>query len=199
MLQFIVDVINQLGYWGLFLSLAVEASSIPFPGGLVTLTFAYILNISFMQVIWFTITGSAVYAVFSLIPFFIGYKMEDKLKEKLNKKKIERAQRWFNRFGIWTIAISRPLGLGNYISYAAGISKVKLWKFLSLTILGILPWTFIMLWVGSIGKFKSVKKLMEDVQLYGLIFLVLAIVAYLLYRRHKKNNHKSQTPSEQTQ
>ncbi|SDR06020.1 DedA family protein [Virgibacillus salinus] len=186
MLQYITDMINELGLWGLFISLAVEASSVPFPGGLVTLTFGYILNLTFLEVLLYGFFGGAVYSLFSLIPYGVGYKLEDKLKQKMNKKKVEKAQRWFKKFGVWTIAFARPLGIGNYISYIAGISKVGVWKFQSLTLLGILPWTIGMLWLGSVGNLKSVKKFMEDFQLYILLLLIITGAVYWLYRRHKK-------------
>ncbi|MFB4168114.1 DedA family protein [Virgibacillus sp. JSM 102003] len=186
MLQYIIEVINELGFWGLFISLATEASSVPFPGGLVTLTFGYLLKLTFLEVLLYGFIGSAIYSVFSLIPYSIGYKLEDKLKQKMNKKKIEKVQIWFKKFGVWTIAFARPLGIGNYISYIAGISKVGVWKFQSLTLLGILPWTIGMLWLGSVGNLKSVKKFMEEFQLYIFLILIIAGVVYLFYRRHKK-------------
>ncbi len=193
MLQFIIDVINELGFWGLFISLAVEASSVPFPGGLVTLTFGYLLKLTFLEVLLYGFLGSAIYSLFSLFPYGIGYKLEDKLKQKMNKKKIEKAQRWFMKFGVWTIALARPLGLGNYISYMAGISKVGIWKFQSLTVLGILPWTIGMLWLGSVGNLRSVKKFMEEFQLYIFLILIIVGVVYLFYRKHKKRASHYQT------
>lgn len=114
----------------------------------------------------------------------------------MNHKKIEKAQRWFYKFGFWTIAFARPFGLGDYISYVAGISKVGTWKFLSLTVLGILPWTIGMLWLGSVGNLKSVKSFLEQFQLYFIIFLVITGVAYLLFRKYKKQ--KSHYQTEQT-
>ncbi|WP_404452174.1 VTT domain-containing protein [Virgibacillus necropolis] len=186
MLQIVVDFIQEYGIWGLLASLAVEASSVPFPGGLVTLVFGYILQLSFIEVVLYGLLASAVYTGFSIIPYLIGYKLEEKLKEKTSRKKIEKAERWFKKCGIWSIAFSRPLGLGNYISYVSGTLKVNKWTFLSLTLLGILPWTIGVLWLGSVGHLKSVKSIMEEFQLYAILVLVVLTAIYIFYRLRKK-------------
>ncbi|WP_408010451.1 DedA family protein [Pseudalkalibacillus sp. A8] len=186
MFEFVVDLIKDFGIWGLLASLALEASSIPFPGGLVTLTFGYFLNLSVSEVLAYALLASGVYTLFSFIPYGIGYKLEDKLKEKTNARKIEKAQHWFKKCGIWSIAFTRPIGLGNYISYVAGVSKVKLWKFAVLTLIGILPWTVVMLWLGSTGNLKSVKGFLDEFQMYVFIFVGIAIIGFLVYRYYKR-------------
>lgn len=191
MLEVVVDVIKDYGIWGLLASLAIEASSLPFPGGLVTLVFGYILQLTFIEIILYGLLASAVYTVFSIIPYSIGYKFEDKLKEKTSRRKIEKAERWFKKCGIWSIAFSRPLGIGNYISYVSGVFKVNIWTFLSLTLLGILPWTVGILWLGSVGNLKSVKSFMEEFQLYAILVMVVAIVGFIFYRLRKKKKGKS--------
>ena len=45
---------------------------------------------------------------------------------------IERAQRWFNRYGFWSLLFAwLPLG-GDALTLIAGIMKVRLWLFLVL-------------------------------------------------------------------
>ncbi|MFC4025338.1 DedA family protein [Oceanobacillus longus] len=183
MVDTIIDFISGLGIWGLFASVAIEASSVPFPGGFITLFFGYLLNLSFVKLVLIGLLASLVYTIFSLIPFTIGYKMEEKLKEKTNRKNIEKAQKAFKRFGKWSVAISRPLGIGNYISYVAGISKMNIWNFIILTIIGIAPWMVGMLWLGSIGNIESVKNLIGEIQLYGVLIVALAIIGFVIYRK----------------
>ncbi|MGP4080769.1 DedA family protein [Pseudalkalibacillus sp. R45] len=188
MFDFVVQLIKDFGVWGLLASLALEASSIPFPGGLVTLTFGYFLNLSLAEVFSYSMLASGVYTVFSFIPYGIGYKLEDKLKEKTNARKIERAQRWFQKCGIWSIAFTRPIGLGNYISYVAGVSKVNRWKFAILTLIGILPWTVTMLWLGSTGNLKSVTGFLDEFQMYVFIALGFAVSGFIVYRYYKRKS-----------
>ena len=191
MLEFIMNLIKELGMWGLFAGNAIEASSLPFPGALVTLTYGYVLDPSWIKLIILAIASSVVYTIFSYIPYGIGFKLKDKIKEKTSSKKIEKGQKWFRKCGLWSIAITRPLGIGNYISYVAGISKVNRWKFGGLTFIGIFPITLTMLIVGKNGNLKSVQSMMSHVQTYLLIGGAVIITGYLLYKFLYKRKAKS--------
>ncbi|WP_244668197.1 DedA family protein [Bacillus sp. NTK074B] len=186
-----MNLIKELGMWGLFAGNAIEASSLPFPGALVTLTYGYVLDPSWIKLIILSITSSIVYTVFSYIPYGIGFTLKDKIKEKTSSKKIEKGQKWFRKCGLWSIAITRPLGIGNYISYVAGISKVNKWKFGGLTFIGIFPITVTMLIVGKNGNLKSVQSMMSHVQTYLLIGGAVVITGYLLYKFLYKRKAKS--------
>ncbi|MCF6136576.1 DedA family protein [Pseudalkalibacillus berkeleyi] len=185
MFEFVVEFIKEYGVWGLLISVALEASSLPFPGGLVTLTFGYFLNPSISELFSYGLLASGVYTIFSFIPYGIGFKLEHKLKEKTNTRKIEKAQNWFKKYGSWSIALTRPIGLGNYISYLAGGSRVKAWKFGLLTFVGIFPWTVTMLWLGNSGNLKAVTSFLGDIQVYLLIGLAVVLIGYFFYRYKK--------------
>jgi membrane protein DedA with SNARE-associated domain len=182
MFDFVINLIKELGMWGLFAGNAIEASSLPFPGALVTLTYGYLLDPSWTKLIILAFTSSLVYTVFSYIPYGIGYKIKDKIKEKTSSKKMAKGQKWFRKCGLWSIAITRPLGIGNYISYVAGISKVNKWKFGGLTFIGIFPITLTMLIVGKNGNLKYVQSLMSNIQTYLLIGGAILLIGFLSYK-----------------
>jgi len=49
---------------------------------------------------------------------------------------IERGQRWFNRYGVWTLLLSwLPLG-GDVLTLIAGVMRVRFWLFLMLVAIG---------------------------------------------------------------
>ncbi len=49
---------------------------------------------------------------------------------------IERAQRWFNHYGVWTLLLAwMPLG-GDALTLIAGIMRVRFWLFLVLVAIG---------------------------------------------------------------
>lgn len=186
MLDLIMDILQQIGLWGLFLGLAIEASSLPFPGTLVALVYGYLLDPSIMELIWLSLAAALVYTAASFIPYGIGFKLEDKIKRKMNKKKFEKAQKWFAKFGQWSIAIGRPLGLGNYISYISGISKVKPLRFSVLTFIGIFPWIFVMFFLGQAGNLKAISGFLSNFQQYFFIGIGAVILIYIIYRFTKK-------------
>ncbi|MCA1053612.1 VTT domain-containing protein [Rossellomorea aquimaris] len=202
MLDFIINVIKELGMWGLFAGNALEASSLPFPGALITLTYGYLLEPTWGKLITLAIISSLIYTIFSYIPYMIGYKLKHAIKDKTSEKstkKVEKAQKWFRKYGVWSIALSRPLGIGNYVSYVSGISKVNKIKFGMLTLTGIFPVTFIMLIIGKNGHLKSVQAIMSSVQNYlfggGAILLITFIAYKFLYSSRKANKASSENIS----
>jgi len=98
---------------------------------------------------------SLTYSASSCIPYLIGFKFQEKLG-KLNegffRNGLEKAQQLFSRYGEWSIAAARPAGAGMFISFIAGIGRVKLWKYLLFTILGTYPWYFFLLYLGFVHK-----------------------------------------------
>ncbi|AZB44368.1 hypothetical protein CEF21_19880 [Bacillus sp. FJAT-42376] len=200
MLEFIIHLLKTFGIWGLLGGIAIEASSVPFPGSLLTLAYGFVLDQPMSSMIWIAVLASIVYTIFSLIPYWIGAKLEHKVKKKFKRKKktIERTQRWFKKCGIWSIALSRPLGIGNYISYVSGLSKVKLVPFLALTFIGVFPLNIAMLWLGSAGNLGSVQTFMSNMQTIILILAGAALAGYLIYRfyfKKRKCGSDTQTKS----
>lgn len=54
----------------------------------------------------------------------------------INQKELDRAQRWFQRFGIWSLLFAwLPIG-GDPLTFIAGIMKVRLDLFLLLVAVG---------------------------------------------------------------
>ncbi|MBA6413144.1 DedA family protein [Parahaliea sp. F7430] len=52
------------------------------------------------------------------------------------EKNIALAQRWFQRYGRWTLLLSwLPLG-GDALTFIAGMMKIPFWQFLGLTAIG---------------------------------------------------------------
>ena len=120
MLQFALDFLEKCGVLGLFAATALEASSLPFPGALFMLIYGYIMNVSSWKLVLLSAANSVVYTIFTLVPYGIGHKLEKYSKKRFDEKKIAKAQNWFKKYGEWSIALSRPLSIGNYISYISG-------------------------------------------------------------------------------
>ncbi|GGD24852.1 DedA family protein [Pontibacillus salipaludis] len=191
MLDFIVSTLKDWGLFGLLLSLSIEASSLPFPGGLVVLAYGYILKASALTSLGIALLAGGVYTLFSYIPYVIGYKLEGKLQNWFKSDKLEKAERWFSRCGEWTIALSRPLGLGNYVSYFSGISHVRPVRFGVITFIGITPYIYIMLLVGRMGNLSSIKNTITSLQQYVYLALACVLIMFLAYKIVQRKKSKS--------
>lgn len=192
MVQQFLEWVHTIGLPGLFLVMVLEGSSLPFPGVVMVLSFGYLFSPSYLDIAFIALGMSICYSLASLIPYFLGMKMEGFFKKRM-KKGLEKGQVFFNRYGIWSIAISRPFGIGNYISYVAGMSKVPFIKYLLLTFIGIYPWSYVMILLGDYfkGNYELFKEYFSSysVYVYGALFIAIAIIIFFYYKKFKREKY----------
>ena len=148
MIQSVLEWLGELGTVGLLLTMFIEGSSVPFPGIVIVLAYGYVMNFNIWQSILMAALMSLIYTFASLIPYLLGFTLDSFFKKRM-RKGIDKAKGFFNKYGLWSVAVTRPFGIGNYISYVAGISKVKIVPYLCLTFIGIFPWAFVMIFIGK--------------------------------------------------
>jgi membrane protein DedA with SNARE-associated domain len=192
MVQPFLEWVHSIGLPGLFLVMVLEGSSLPFPGIVMVLSFGYLFSPSYLETAFIALGMSISYSLASLIPYLLGMKMEGFLKKRI-KKGLEKGQVFFNRYGIWSIALSRPFGIGNYISYIAGMSKIHLVKYLLLTFIGIYPWSYVMILLGNHlkGNYELYKEYFStySVYVYGALFVIIAIFVFIYYKKSKREKY----------
>jgi len=171
MLSHVTSIIQGLGSTSLFISMFLEGSSLPFPGIIIVLTFGYLLHPDMQQIFWLSVGMGLVYSAASFIPYAIGRKLENKGRGRFSRKLVE-ALKWFQHYGELSVCVTRPFVFGNYISYAAGMSRLKPWRYGLLTFAGIFPWAFLML---ALGKMYH-----SSIEEYGRYFFV-PIVFFLVF------------------
>jgi membrane protein YqaA with SNARE-associated domain len=66
--------------------------------------------------------------------FFAGYL--DRKWFPLTPKQHERASRWFQRYGVWTLLFAWLPVVGDPLTLVAGLLRVSIWKFLVLVAIG---------------------------------------------------------------
>jgi membrane protein DedA with SNARE-associated domain len=181
MMQYLLDVLSAMGIIGLMISMAIEGSSVPFPGILIILTYGYLLEPSLPEMSGLALGMSVSYGAASLIPYEIGRRLGGMISKRFSRK-AEKALWWIDRYGAYSIALLRPFAAGNYISYAAGMSRIKPLKYLMLTLLGIYPWCFIMLFLGKTykGSIGAVMGVMKPFKAYIYASIALLIICGII-------------------
>lgn len=112
-------------------------------------------------------------------------------KGGLGAKKLSLAKNWFEKYGGLAVFTGRLLpGIRTFISLPAGIAKYPLKKFIIYTLLGTIPWTIFLIYMGDfLGENWT---LLIDYKLeIGVTCCVLAAIAgALFYIFHKQNKIK---------
>ncbi|HXB64225.1 MAG TPA: DedA family protein [Solirubrobacteraceae bacterium] len=98
---------------------------------------------------------------------------------------IDRADRWFSRYGEMTVLFGRVIPLVRaFVSLPAGVAKMPLPRFSVLTVIGSTPWVLALAIAGHAlgGDWTSVRKGFEYVD-YAIVALVVVGVVYWRVRR----------------
>jgi membrane protein DedA with SNARE-associated domain len=101
---------------------------------------------------------------------------------------IERADRWFQRYGDPTVLFGRMVPLVRaFVSLPAGVARMPLWRFTVLTLIGSLPWVLALALAGDAvgGDWTSVRKGFEYVD-YAVLALIVAGMVYAIVRRRRR-------------
>jgi membrane protein DedA with SNARE-associated domain len=190
LVSFVTHVITTLGMPGMFVLLVAGSCGIPISSEAVMLFAGYDTYKGHFSVPEIIIIGVLADLTGATIAYAIGYLGMMELvrrhgaKVHISPERLERAERWFGRYGATAVPISRILPLVRaYTSFPAGAARMSYPKFIGLSALGGIPW--IAAW-GLLGyelgpSYHTVQNHLHYVDYVGLA-LIVAIVGYLVYR-----------------
>lgn len=189
-----LNLIEQIGYVGIFVLSALESAAIPIPSEVV-IPFSGFLVISGRFSLW-GVVWVATFANLagSVILFLIGKSGGRWAVEKygkyllIHKKDLDKADEWFNRHGVRAVFFSRMLPIiRTFISLPAGIAQMNIWKFSIFTFLGALPWNFALAFMGyKAGQnWDNLHRYFIKFDYLVLAVIIIGIIWYIL--RHKKH------------
>ncbi|REK74652.1 DedA family protein [Paenibacillus paeoniae] len=199
--SWITDFMEQFGYLGILLMIALENLFPPIPSEVI-LTFGGFMttytSLTALGVIVVATLGSLIGAI---ILFYIGRLLGVERLEKIvdrwgrflrvKKEDIRKADAWFDKYGYWAVFLCRMVPLiRSLISLPAGMSGMKLVPFLFFTTIGTLIWNTILVTVGAaVGdNWTAIVEFMDVYSniAYAIIALVAIIVLILYIRRARK-------------
>ena len=204
---FYQTLLDDLNYFTLTILMAIESSVFPLPSEIVVPPAAYMAaegRMSMSLVILFSTLGSIIGASANyVVSYYVGRPVIYKFVERrighmflLNREKMESAEKYFDRKGAIATLIGRLLpGVRHVISIPAGLSRMHYGRFVLYTAIGATVWNAILALLGwylhslvPLSQLNEQVKIYERPILYALGVMVIAIVAYLVYKgfRHKK-------------
>ncbi|MFD2445184.1 DedA family protein [Bacillus sp. CGMCC 1.16607] len=199
MQNWITDFMEQFGYLGVFLMIALENVFPPIPSEVI-LTFGGFMttytNLTAFGVIVAATIGSVVGAV---ILYGVGYLLNVEKLEKIierwghilrvNKEDIRKADAWFDKYGYWTVLFCRMIPLiRSLISIPAGMSKMKFPLFLLFTTVGTLIWNIILVLVGAaVGdQWENIVHFMDVYSNITYTIIALGIILFVVWFIRRK-------------
>jgi len=199
LVTFATHAIGKLGVAGVGL-LMLSTGVIFVPGTEPTLLFAgfnvYNHTLPLVGVLVAALIGDVLGAT---IAYAIGYFGKEgwvqRRAGRLHRHKIDRAQRWFARYGEPAIFISRMLPVvRSAFPYAAGVAQMPFRRFVIFATLGSIPWIVGLTLLGrEVGQgWQSWRHHLEYADYVGAA-LVVAAILYLIIRRFRSGRSEEST------
>lgn len=189
----LLELFEQFGYWAVFFGVMLENAGLPVPGETILLFAAFLAyegDFYLPYVIAWAVFGAT---LGDNIGFLIGWRGGRPLLERYTRKskhihnRLVQAERFFARHGAWTVFIARFVtGLRVFAGPLAGALRMPWPRFLFFNFSGAVVWSIVISVVGYLfgSQWPLLFKLIKRVNL-GLLVGV-ALVFYLLWRRHQK-------------
>lgn len=197
--DFVLNLINQYGYFGMFLGMVLEAVIIIIPSEAILATGGILASkkiFSFQMAFLIGLLGSIFCAIVIYFMGYIGGKPFIKKYGKyffMKEEDIEKSDSWFNKYGLYAALIGRNFPIvRTLISLPIGIMRLSFTKFLLYTTIGSIPWTFVFVYVGyALGSNwviidKYVSRLKTPIK-----FLILLLVVSYFYKKIKEKRLNS--------
>jgi Uncharacterized membrane-associated protein len=111
--NFAIYLIENLGYWGVFIGMTLESACIPIPSEVTMPLAGFVAYRGEMSFLWVVVVGVVANLVGSWIAYFVGIWGGRPFLEKYGKyvlispKKLDMAHEWFDKYGHEAVLISR--------------------------------------------------------------------------------------------
>ncbi|MDP5038887.1 MAG: DedA family protein, partial [Candidatus Gracilibacteria bacterium] len=181
--NFVLNLVKELGYLGIFLMMTLESSFIPFPSEIAMIPAGYHASLGDMNIYLAFLAGTLGALFGATINYFLGMKLGGPVIKTLidkygkyillSKKHYSQAESFFQKHGGVTTFNARFIpAVRQLISIPAGVFKYNFPKFLFLTGIGAGIWNIILLTIGYIaGENKELITKYSHEAIIGTIFL----------------------------
>ena len=188
--------VTDMGPLGIVLLMAIESCNIPLPSEAILPFAGYLVSKGVMSIHMAAFAGALGCVVGSIPSYYLGYFGGRPFIEKhgkwflISKKDIEMADKWSEKWGEMAFFICRMLPVvRTFISLPAGILRVNLPKFLVLTFIGSLIWSYFLVYVGfKMGVHREMFKAIWHK--FDVAIVLVCGVLFILYLVHHFKNLK---------
>lgn len=198
----ITNVVEEFGYWGIFLLIAVENIFPPIPSEIILTFGGFMTTVTGLGVTGVILASTAGSLAGAVCLYGIGRLLDvERLENLIGKygkyiritsEDIHRADKWFDKYGVWTVFLCRmvPL-LRSLISIPAGMSNMNIFTFLLFTTAGTLIWNTVLVSIGA-GMGSSWHTIVDFMDVYSYVVYIMAAIAagwflLMLSQKNKRN------------
>ncbi|EAC4315465.1 DedA family protein [Listeria monocytogenes] len=198
----ITSIMADFGYIGIFVLIMVENLFPPIPSEIILTFGGFMTTVTSLNVVMVIIVatlGSVVGAIllYKVASYFGKERLTNIVLKygrvlRLKESDIERAESFFLKYGSWAVFLCRMIPLiRSLISIPAGMTKMKMSKFLILTTAGSLLWNTVLIGLGAMlgESWSEIVVFMDSFStiIYSIIAILVVVGLGFFFRaRFKK-------------
>lgn len=189
----VIAFISRWSYPAVVVCMTIESACIPLPSEIIMPFSGYLVSLGRFSLLGITLAGAFGNLIGGGITYWLGVWGGRPLFERygryvlISRKDLDRADRWFDRFGEWSILLTRNLPIiRTFISLPVGIAKMNWAKFALFTFLGSLPWCFALGFIGkTLGEhWEGLRTYFRKADL-AIAAILIVVIAFWVYRHIK--------------
>ena len=195
MQEFIISLMGQFGYFGVFFLIALENVFPPIPSEVILLFGGFMTTYTSLNIALMVVAATLGSLLGAIVLYYIGKILnKERLKKivsgkvgkvlRLKEKDIDMADHWFDTKGNKTVFFCRFIPIvRSLISIPAGMSEMPMAKFLLYTTVGSAIWNTVLIVIGNrVGEnWESILGVFDQYSHIVLILLILIFVLIPLY------------------
>lgn len=190
--QMVIHFIDIWGYSAVLIGMALESANVPIPSELIFGFAGYLVFLGTLNFKLVVIAGVVGGLLGSIVSYAAGYYGGPDFVKKygryvfLSEKNVDMAQKWFDRYGLVTVFVGRLLPvIRTFISLPAGFARVNFVKFVLYTILGSVPWTIALVYIGMLlgENWNLMRTVGHEASLVVAGGLVICLIYYIMKKK----------------
>jgi membrane protein DedA with SNARE-associated domain len=198
--HWLADTVLALGYPGIVILMAIESSVLPLPSELVMPPAGYLAAQGKMNAVTAVLCGALGSVLGALVNYGLAVFVGEPVLRKYGKyvlvseRSLDRTEKFFRRHGEISTFVGRLLPvIRHLISIPAGMSRMKLGRFVAFTAVGAGIWCAILTYLGwLIGRHgEQVDRVIgpyvhQVFTRYILPALIVLVIGYIFWRRSQR-------------
>lgn len=204
MQEFILSIMNQFGYFGVFFMIAIENIFPPIPSEVILLFGGFMTTYTNLNILMMVISATLGSLFGALLLYYVGKIFnKEKLKKivsgkvgrmlRLKTTDIDKADNWFDTKGNKTVFFCRFIPLvRSLISIPAGMSEMPICRFIVYTLFGSLIWNIVLIALRSIvgENWTSILNILNTYSHVVVIILIIIFISLIWLFYSKRRNNK---------
>jgi membrane protein DedA with SNARE-associated domain len=188
----LTNLVASYGLLAVFLLMAIESCGVPFPSEVIMPTAGALAAAGHLNLGAVILAGALGNLAGSLVAYAVAARWGEPVLLGpgrwigIRPHHIELADGWFRRWGLWAVFFGRMLPvIRTYISFPAGLARIRVVPFAFLTFLGALPWCAMLALVGyTLGvNYERISGPIQKIAIGVAAAVVVAVVVWYLRGR----------------